>query len=489
TVCKEWLVREDGVLAYQLQNQEINSHYEGNRHKNRTVREDLPIAKGLQRNEEEVATTVRLSYERSLERQLEDDERVAREMHERLAEQDSSRRRAEEEDEKLAKRLAQKERARVVKKRLERERQQVEKLSAQLSSNSGGSADRLEASGGSGGDTDNDIVASVDGMRIGGASNGGSVSGDELDLSEFCLQPPEHLSPEELRAFLEEQDAEIARLIQQQELKRKSAVDKEKLAQIEAQDYEIARLLHKQERERLRRLKEKAKQKAYHRRMEEEAIQAAASAGHQTYPEYNESEFSAQRHQSSGGSYGDSESTHGRHSRHNSHHYSDTDSITYEEIATNHTFHPNIATLLDPTYKRNTFASNPLVNSSNNNNGFPSANSRHPNDGQEIESNVDDVHNEEPGIHFAQVYKVSPTPSPSDSPVSTARRPASDDNLEIDPIIEDNYYPIDEPKSRHRMSGTTSAANPVPPYLPVQGQRRVASMEKKKKSKDSCKTQ
>ncbi|CAG2164926.1 unnamed protein product [Oppiella nova] len=476
-VCKEWLVREDGVLAYQLQNQEISSHYEGNRHKSRTVREDLPIAKGLQRSEEEEASAVRLSYERILEQQLEADERVAREMHERLAEQDHSRRRAEEEDEKLAKRLAQKERARVIRKRLEREKQQVERLSAQLSTGSDTGAaveSDVELVGA--------VAQSVDGMHLREASNGGSVSEDELDLSEFCLQPPDHLSPEELRVFLEEQDAEIARLLQQQELKRKSAVNKEKLAQIEAQDYEIARLLHKQEKDRLRRAKEKAKQKALQKRLEERDQ-------HSMDRHFSDDNSLMHRQSSSGGSYGEPETNgamaQGRHT-HNSNYYSDNDSITYEEIATHHTYHPNIATFLDPTYKRNSTTvpavpSNPLVNSSSPNTRY---NGSH---GLDIESNVDDNHMEEPGIHFAQVYKVTPTPSPSDSPQSTTQRLAakSDDNIET--IIEDNYYPIDEPKSRHRLS--SPAANPVPPYLPVQGQRRLSSMEKKKKSKDSCKTQ
>lgn len=36
-MCREWIVREDGALAYQLQSQEINDHYKHNKHKNAQV--------------------------------------------------------------------------------------------------------------------------------------------------------------------------------------------------------------------------------------------------------------------------------------------------------------------------------------------------------------------------------------------------------------------------------------------------------------------
>ncbi|KAL3227898.1 hypothetical protein MRX96_003845 [Rhipicephalus microplus] len=44
-VCKEWLVREDGVLAYRLQSQEINQRYNLNRTNNQLLRADLPCGK------------------------------------------------------------------------------------------------------------------------------------------------------------------------------------------------------------------------------------------------------------------------------------------------------------------------------------------------------------------------------------------------------------------------------------------------------------
>ena len=202
-------------------NPTVSQHYQGNRNKNRTVREDLPLAKGLQRSEEEEATAVRLSYERILEEQLEADERVAREIQDRLLQQEYSQRKTEEDDEKLAKKLAQKEKARQLKKRQERERQQVERLSAQLNPNA-------TINGNDQQETVATVAQSVDALQIRDRQSVSLPSDDELDLSDFCLQPPPDLTPEELRIFLEEQDAEIARLLQQQELKRKSTVDKKK---------------------------------------------------------------------------------------------------------------------------------------------------------------------------------------------------------------------------------------------------------------------
>lgn len=431
----------------------------------------MPLAKGLQRSEEEEATAVRLSYERILEQQLEADERVAREIEDRLRQQEYNQRKAEEEDEKLAKKLAQKERARLLKKRQERERQQVERLSAQLNpTGASNGTDNHEMVGA--------VAQSVESLHIRDRQSISLPSDDELDLSEFCLQPPPDLTPEELRIFLEEQDAEIARLLQQQELKRKSTVDKEKLAQIEAQDYQIARMLQKQEKDRLRRLKEKARLKQIQKQMDDNQTNNTIIANHNVV-------LNNRRHSSDNCSDSSPpsqrQSANGFHSGHQSaiNHMSDADSIMYEEIS--HSYHPNIATYLDPTYKRNTTPAlppNPLLNPS------PIPRNSCPAIQSQVESSVDDL--EEPGLHFAQVYKVSPTPSPSDSPHSTSQRPLNRPRLrdpEPEPYV-DNYYPVEE-NNRRRVSPTSQGG----PYLPVQGQRRVSSMEKKKKSKDNCKTQ
>ncbi|KAH8412233.1 hypothetical protein KR009_000728, partial [Drosophila setifemur] len=83
-VCKEWLVREDGALAYKLQSQEINDFYKGNRYRNAVVREDFPTALHEQIKEKEVAQRRVDAYRRRLTEQEEHDKRVAKEIADKL---------------------------------------------------------------------------------------------------------------------------------------------------------------------------------------------------------------------------------------------------------------------------------------------------------------------------------------------------------------------------------------------------------------------
>ncbi|KAL7740092.1 hypothetical protein ACLKA6_000882 [Drosophila palustris] len=83
-VCKEWLVREDGALAYKLQSQEINDFYKGNRYRNAVVREDFPTALHEQIKETEQAQRQKEAYRRRLTEQEEHDKRVAKEIADKL---------------------------------------------------------------------------------------------------------------------------------------------------------------------------------------------------------------------------------------------------------------------------------------------------------------------------------------------------------------------------------------------------------------------
>ncbi|KAM7352458.1 uncharacterized protein ACRADG_004964 isoform 2-T2 [Cochliomyia hominivorax] len=83
-VCKEWLVREDGALAYKLQSQEINDFYKGNRTRNAVVREDFPTALQEQIKEKETAEKQAEAYRRKLREQEEHDKRVAKEIADKL---------------------------------------------------------------------------------------------------------------------------------------------------------------------------------------------------------------------------------------------------------------------------------------------------------------------------------------------------------------------------------------------------------------------
>ncbi|XP_071640247.1 uncharacterized protein [Temnothorax longispinosus] len=126
-VCREWLVHEDGALAYRLQDEEIKEHYTGNKTRNAQVREDLPRARVeqelealryqtyVQQQEERdalVARQIALSLERE-ERQRERDVQERMRLQLRLGDEAMQRefekRMQEEKDEELAKKLQQEE--------------------------------------------------------------------------------------------------------------------------------------------------------------------------------------------------------------------------------------------------------------------------------------------------------------------------------------------------------------------------------------------
>ncbi|RWS06046.1 Coiled-coil domain-containing protein 3-like protein [Dinothrombium tinctorium] len=371
-VCKEWSVKEDGVLAYKLQNEEIEQHYEGNRLKSKLGRIDFHKAKHLQEDEQR-----KLDEERQRMQQQLEDEHLAQEIQSQLLLEERRREAAlREEDERIAKKLQQKEKERLLKRRLEREKMQVEKIKLEKGFNVD---DPLE--------NGHDL-----------ACNHSETNRDylsEIDLSEFCMKPPPGLSEEEMKQFLAEQDAEIALFLQQQEAKVKDATLKEKQMLVEAQDYEIARILQKEEKAKAKRLREKARQKSLQKQLQNEI-------GTSVDDEYNVNGFSFSSNAAPESNKKSDEETNG---------------VIRRELPPIPAYH-NIAMDLDPTYKGN-------ANNLNN------------------------------GLYYAQVYQVSPSSSPSDSPTSSLRSPNS-----------------------------TSL-----PYLPVQGQKRNSSeRNKSKKNKDGCKT-
>lgn len=107
-VCKEWLVREDGALAYKLQSQEINDFYKGNRYRNEVVRTDFPQALEEQIKEKENAEKQKECYKKYLSEQEEHDKRVAIEIAEKLERDLQEQRQRElEENEKIADEMQQ----------------------------------------------------------------------------------------------------------------------------------------------------------------------------------------------------------------------------------------------------------------------------------------------------------------------------------------------------------------------------------------------
>lgn len=243
SVCREWLVREDGVLAYKLQSEEIQHHYGHNKEKNQLVRSDFLEARSAQKSEEEEATMVRLAYEKMLQEQEDRDAFMAQQLQEKmLKEEIEIQKQIEEEDQRIALELQKKEKLRLQKKREEREMRQAEKARAELSGASNSSS-----------------IKSIDDLV---STRDACTSPLEKRLSCLSLEPPPNLSPEDLQRFIEHRDAELARLFQEQEMKSQGDTNLDRQVAIEAQDRELAKVLQEQERSRVRKARERARQKA-----------------------------------------------------------------------------------------------------------------------------------------------------------------------------------------------------------------------------------
>ncbi|XP_035226342.1 coiled-coil domain-containing protein 50-like [Stegodyphus dumicola] len=242
-VCREWLVREDGVLAYKLQTEEIQHHYGHNKERNQLVRSDLQEARTAQKTEEEEAAMVKMAYEKMLKEQEDHDAFIAHQLQEKILKEEMDRQKQIElEDQRIALELQRKEKLRLQRKREEKEMRQAEKARAELSGASNSSS-----------------VKSIDDLV---ATKEACTSPLERSISNLTLEPPENLSPEELQKFIEHRDAELARLLQEQELKHQGETKQDRQIAIEAQDRELAKVLQEQERAKARKARERAKQKA-----------------------------------------------------------------------------------------------------------------------------------------------------------------------------------------------------------------------------------
>ncbi|XP_061883805.1 coiled-coil domain-containing protein 50 [Entelurus aequoreus] len=106
-VCRDFAVLEDHSLAYNLQEQEIESHLASNVHKSRLVQQDLKVAKKLQEEEDEITKVVIKKQHVDIERQ---DNEVALEIQDQLVRQaEQQRRQQEEKDANIARELHEKE--------------------------------------------------------------------------------------------------------------------------------------------------------------------------------------------------------------------------------------------------------------------------------------------------------------------------------------------------------------------------------------------
>lgn len=238
-VCQEWMVREDGALAYRLQNQEISEHLSGNKYRNAVVREDFPRAKTEQLREQQLAEQTAMIYQRMLAEQEEQDNMVAKQLAAELEREERYKRRMmEAQDKDVAKQMLHRERIQKMEvpppQRPPKRQSKAMPLphwyppeSADLYTEPYRKPE--------------DITAQL----------------ERIDLADE--------STERLRQ--EEKDAALARQLQEQE---GSLEDRDRMLAIEAQDKELAKMLQERERTKARRARERAKQKALAKKQQQQ---------------------------------------------------------------------------------------------------------------------------------------------------------------------------------------------------------------------------
>ncbi|XP_073482494.1 coiled-coil domain-containing protein 50 isoform X2 [Aquarana catesbeiana] len=105
-VCRDFAVLEDHSLAHTLQEQEIEHHLATNIQRNRLAKYDLKVAKQLQEEEDLIAQSKNKHRHNELEVL---DSEIAQEIQEKLVIEAESRRRQEEKDEDIARLLQERE--------------------------------------------------------------------------------------------------------------------------------------------------------------------------------------------------------------------------------------------------------------------------------------------------------------------------------------------------------------------------------------------
>ncbi|XP_037530546.1 coiled-coil domain-containing protein 50 isoform X1 [Nematolebias whitei] len=220
-VCRDFAVLEDHSLAYNLQEQEIESHLASNVHKCRLVQQDLQVAKKLQKEEEEIAKIKSLKQNNDIERQ---DNEIAQEIQEELARQEQRQRLQEEEDAFIARQLQEKEKIRE-------ERRKQKQMEANFHE------DYYEDHGG----------------RIVHKGSGAVVTEVDYGLSEATQGLTNlNIRKQELK------DMEVARKLQEEEMKASNV--HVRAAQV-AKDEELARRLAENEKKEYRRNREREKER------------------------------------------------------------------------------------------------------------------------------------------------------------------------------------------------------------------------------------
>ncbi|XP_074491330.1 coiled-coil domain-containing protein 50 isoform X2 [Sebastes fasciatus] len=215
-VCRDFAVLEDHCLAYNLQEQEIESHLASNVNKSRLVQTDLQVAKKLQEEEDLRAKGQNQKQHVDIERQ---DNEIAQEIQDQLVRQAEQQRQQEEKDAAIARKLQEKE--------MKEERRRQKQLEANFEE------EYFEDHGG----------------RIVHRGSGAVIAETEYGVSEAT----KGLTKLDIREQ-ELKDMEVARKMQEEEIKASKM--HVRAAQV-AQDEEIARLLMEKEKKEYRKNQER----------------------------------------------------------------------------------------------------------------------------------------------------------------------------------------------------------------------------------------
>ncbi|KAJ3635103.1 hypothetical protein MTP99_008036 [Tenebrio molitor] len=281
-VCQEWMVREDGALAYRLQNQEISEHLSGNKYRNAVVREDFPRAKNEQLREQRLAEQTALIYHRMLAEQEEQDNQVARQLAEQLEREERQKRRLlEVHDQDIAKQLLHRERINVERQHalspqrpppprnydqnLSPHRPDSYNYQANLPKRQAKPMPLPQA-----------FPHDVSDLYTEPYRNPEALANqfDRIDIAEVGL-PIDEVAERQIQ---EERDAALARQLQEQEGSLEDTLlNRDRMLAIEAQDKELAKMLQERERTKARRARERAKQKALAKKQQLEAQQSTAN--------------------------------------------------------------------------------------------------------------------------------------------------------------------------------------------------------------------
>ncbi|XP_070816988.1 coiled-coil domain-containing protein 50 [Chaetodon trifascialis] len=228
-VCRDFAVLEDHCLAYNLQEQEIESHLASNVNKSRLVQKDLQVAKKLQEEEDLRAKVQSKKQHTELERQ---DNEIAQEIQDQLVRQAEQQRQQEEKDAAIARKLQEKE--------MKEERRRQKQLEANFEE------EYFEDHGG----------------RIVHRGSGAVVAETEYGLSEATRGLTKlDLRDQELK------DMEVARKLQDEEIKASKM--HVRAAQV-AQDEEIARLMMEQEKKEYKKIRERDNEREREKEKERE---------------------------------------------------------------------------------------------------------------------------------------------------------------------------------------------------------------------------